>query len=221
MSWLAASYIRLVHRSGRWRLQYDPATAELVRARRPFIGAFWHGRMLMVDPAWRALVAELQVHDPLQPCVVSSSHPDGRFMARATVHLGHRSVVGSTKHGAVGLLRAVRRVLADGQIAVITPDGPKGPRMRVKPGAVRLAMKMGVPIVPMTFGAANRRLLGSWDRFALVWPFSSGVLAFGAPIEIASDADQEEARLRIERELTALTAAVDRAVGTEPVEPAP
>jgi lysophospholipid acyltransferase (LPLAT)-like uncharacterized protein len=220
LAWLAASYIRLVHRSGRWQLRYDPATAALVRARRPFIGAFWHGRMLMIDAAWRTLLAELQMRDALQPYVISSDHRDGRFMAKATARFGLKTVFGSTKHGAVGLLRVARRVLADGQIAVVTPDGPKGPRMRAKPGVVRLAMKMGVPVVPITFAADRQRLLKSWDRFALVWPFSKGVLAFGAPIEVGADADAEALRLRLEHELSALTAEADRAVGREPVEPA-
>jgi lysophospholipid acyltransferase (LPLAT)-like uncharacterized protein len=220
LAWLAATYIRFVHRSGRWQLRYDPATAALVRSRRPFIGAFWHGRMLMIDAAWQTLLAELQMRDALQPYVISSDHRDGRFMAKATARFGLRTVFGSTKHGAVGLLRAARRVLEDGQIAVVTPDGPKGPRMRAKPGVVRLAMKMGVPVVPITFAADRQRLLRSWDRFALVWPFSKGVLAFGAPIEVGADADAEAVRLRLEHDLCALTAEADRAVGREPVEPA-
>lgn len=218
---LAAAYIRLVHRSGRWQLRYDPATAELVRARRPFIGAFWHGRMLMMDAAWRTLLAEIHMQDQaLQPYVISSDHRDGRFMAKAMAHFGVKTVFGSTKHGAAGLLRAARRVLDDGQIAVVTPDGPKGPGMRAKAGVVRLAMKTGTPVVPATFAASGQRLLDSWDRFALVWPFSSGVLAFGAPIEVAADADPETVRLRLEHDLSALTAEVDRAVGREPLTPA-
>ena len=88
-AWLAAGYIGLVHRTGRWQLRCDPATARLVRDRRPFIGAFWHGRMLMIATAWRALLRELAVAEPLQACVVSSDHRDGRLMATGDRALRH------------------------------------------------------------------------------------------------------------------------------------
>jgi hypothetical protein len=111
-------------------------------------------------------------------------------------------------------------VLEQGQIAVFTPDGPRGPRMRAKPGVVRLAMSTGVPIVPITFAASNQRLLASWDRFALALPFARGVLAFGAPLELGRDADPEAGRRLLEQRLNELTVEADRALGLTPIEPA-
>jgi len=218
---MAASYIRLVHRSGRFELRCDPAAAQLIRGRRALIGAFWHGRMLMIEPAWRALVAALGMTAPLQPYVISSDHRDGRMMARATARLGLRTMFGSTRRGAASLIKAGRRVIDQGQIAVLTPDGPRGPRMRAKPGVIHLAMATAAPIVPVTFAASNQRRLGSWDQFALALPFGRGIFAFGAPLEIAADADPEAARRALEQRLTELTAAADRALGLEPEEPAP
>ena len=215
-----AGYIRLVERTGHWELRCDSDAAALIRARRPFIGAFWHGRMLMICPAWRAVLAELGMSDALQPCVISSDHRDGRLMARATARFGVRTVFGSTKGGAIGLVRAALEVIRQGQIAVVTPDGPRGPRMRAKVGIVRLARATGVPVVPVAFAASNQRLLGSWDRFALPLPFARGVLALGAPIEIPGNEDPERARARVEHGLTELTAELDLAVGHAPVEPA-
>jgi hypothetical protein len=219
LAWLMAGYIRLVHRTGRWELRYDPATARLIRARRPFIGAFWHGRMLMMAAAWPAILAELGMSQALQPHVVSSDHRDGRLMARATRRFGLATVFGSTRQGRVSLLRAARRVIEQGQIAVLTPDGPRGPRMRAKPGVVRLAMATGVPIVPVTFAASNQRVLGSWDRFALALPFARGVLAFGAPLELARDGDPAAACELLEQCLNQLTRDADRALGLTPIEP--
>jgi lysophospholipid acyltransferase (LPLAT)-like uncharacterized protein len=221
LAWLAATYIRLVHRTGRWELRCDPATAQLIRSRRPFIGAFWHGRMLMIAAAWRALLRELEVQAPLQPCVISSDHTDGRLMAKATARLGIETVFGSTKRGRVSLLRAATRVLEQGRIAVFTPDGPRGPRMRAKAGVVRLAMRTGAPIVPITFAASNQRLLTSWDRFALALPGARGVLAFGAPLELPRDSDPEAGRRLLEQRLNELTRDADRALGLPPLEPAP
>ena len=217
---LAAGDIRLVHRTGRGELRGDPATAGLIRARQPFIGAFWHGRMLLIAAAWRALLTELRIPEALQPCVISSDHRDGRMMAQATRRFGLRTVFGSTRPGGVSLLRAARRVIDDGQIAVFTPDGPRGPRMRAKPGVVRLAIATSVPIVPITFAASNQRLLASWDRFALALPFARGVLAFGAPLELGPGDDPEAGRCLLEQRLNELTREADRALGLSPVEPA-
>jgi lysophospholipid acyltransferase (LPLAT)-like uncharacterized protein len=217
---LVAGYIRLVHHSGRWELVCDPATAALVQARRPFIGAFWHGRMLLIEPAWRTLVRELGVADAPRTHVLSSAHGDGRLMARATARFGAGTVFGETKRGATGLLRGARRVIEDGEIVAITPDGPRGPRMRAKTGAVRLAMATGVPIVPVAVAARRQRPLRSWDRFMLVPPFTRGRFACGAPLEVAAGSEPEAARLALEERLNALTTETDRALGLIPVEPA-
>jgi hypothetical protein len=220
LGWLAAAYIRLVEGTGRWQLRYDPATAELVRAGRPFIAAFWHGRMLMILPAWRALVRELKVGRPRQPYVISSPHGDGRLMASATARFGIRTIYGSSRKGGAKVLLEARRILRGGDIIVITPDGPRGPRMRAQGGIVQLATSADVPIVPITFAARSQKVLKSWDRFVFVAPFARGTLAFGPPLELAVGDDPEQARGRVEGHLTALTAAVDQAQGQSPIEPA-
>jgi lysophospholipid acyltransferase (LPLAT)-like uncharacterized protein len=220
LAWLAASYLHLLHASSRIELRYPPATAALVRARTPFIGAFWHGRMLMMNGGWRALLRELGIERPLQTCVISSDHRDGRLMARATARLGVETVFGSTKPGRASLIKAARGALERGWAPLFTPDGPRGPRMRVKPGVIRLAMATGVPILPGSFAASNQRLLGSWDRFAVVLPGARCVVAFGPPQRIAPDGDAEEARLALERSLNDLTATADRALGLPTVRPA-
>ena len=217
---LAAGYVGLVDRSGRWELRCDPATAALVRDRRPFIAAAWHGRALMVYPAWRALLRTLDIADPPEPYVITSTHGDGRLVARAIARFGLRSVPGSSRRGGVTALCAAHELLRAGQIVVITPDGPRGPRMRAQPGIVHLASRSGAPIVPIACAASNQRHLDSWDRFALAPPFARGVLAFGPPLEIARDADREQARQLVERHLSVLTNEVDLALGRVPVAPA-
>ena len=79
LAWLAASYIRLLHATSRAELRYPPATAALLRARTPFIGAFWHGRMLLMRAA---LAPESVVH------ILISEHRDGVLIARALADLG-------------------------------------------------------------------------------------------------------------------------------------
>ena len=221
---LAAGYLRLLHRTGRWRIEGEPEATALIRDGVPCIGAFWHGRLIMAVWIWRAMLVEAGRDPATKGHVLASTHGDARLIAETIERLGHGSVAGSSRRGGVGALLEMRRILAEGGNVCLTPDGPRGPRMRAQPGAVQLASVTGAPVIPMAFAASNQRLLGSWDRFALPLPFARGVLAWGAPLSVPADADAatlERARRLLEERLNALTAEADRGVGHTPVEPAP
>jgi lysophospholipid acyltransferase (LPLAT)-like uncharacterized protein len=220
LAWLAAGYIRLIDRTGRWRLDCAPATEELVRAGKPFIGAFWHGRLIISHPAWRALKERLGVAASPDLYIIISTHGDGRLIQSAAHHLGAKTLSGSSRRGGARVLREAEKVLKDGHILVITPDGPRGPRMRAHRGVAYLARRAKAPVVPITFAARRHRLIGSWDRFMLVWPFAGGVIAFGEPIEVPDDGDLESARTLIEERMIQHAIEVDRAQGIDPVRPA-
>lgn len=215
-----ASYIRLVDRTGRWQVTFPPATAALIRDGRPFVGAFWHGRLLMIYPAWRRLLAELGESQRRQPYVISSAHGDGQLIQFAVNRFGLKTLWGSSRRGGAKVLREAQRVLAEGDIVVMTPDGPRGPRMRAQPGVAYLAGSAGVPVVPITFAAKRHRLIKSWDRFMLVWPFAKGVLAFGEPLVLSTNDDTESRRRQIEERMIAFAEATDRGQGVSPIEPA-
>ena len=95
--------------------------------------------------------------------------------------------------------------------------------MRATDGAVALARLSGAPIIPATFGAKRGRVLQSWDRFLVAWPFGRGVIVWGDPIKVPRDAKADEleaARARVETALNDITAEADRLTGRIPIEPA-
>jgi lysophospholipid acyltransferase (LPLAT)-like uncharacterized protein len=211
---LVAGYIRLVYRTGRFSVE---GAEHLARARGQdslFIPCFWHGRLLLMACFW----------EPGRPvAVLASPHADGRLLAETVRRFGARVIEGSTRRGAAAALRGCLAALKAGESVVITPDGPRGPRMRASPGAVHLARFAGVPILPLSFSAAPSRRLGSWDRFLIPLPFARGALFCGEPIEVAADADEaavEAARRTLEERLNALTLEADRRFGLPPVAPA-
>lgn len=220
LAWLAASYIRLIDRTGRWQLDYTPATETLIRTGKPFIGAFWHGRLLMSYPAWRSLQAKLGVAKRPDLYIISSTHGDGRLIQRAAHRLGARTLWGSSRRGGAKVLREAQKILEDGHVLVITPDGPRGPRMRSQPGIAYLAKNSKVPVVPITFATKRQRVFNSWDRFMLVLPFARGTVAFGDPILLPEDSDTESCRSLIEERMIKLSTEVDRAQGIDPILPA-
>lgn len=214
LCWLVAHYVRLVYFTSRWQVIGREAADGLVADDKRFIAAFWHGRLLMAPPGWRT-------GRPM--AVMISRHRDGELIARVVKHLGVETIRGSASKGGSTALRQCVRAIRDGRYIGITPDGPRGPRMRAQPGIVMLARIAGVPILPATYAVSNRKLVNSWDRFLIALPFSRGVYLWGAPIHVPRDADEETmeaCRLALENTLNDLTQEADRLVGAPPVEPA-
>ena len=212
--WLYARFTSLVFVTTRWQTHGREDVDAMFRTGQPFITAFWHGRLMLLSHGWQA---EPPIH------VIISRHPDGESIARATRRRGVVPVRGSSTRGGASALRASLRLLKEGGYVAITPDGPRGPRMRVQPGVIGLARLSGAPIVPLTFAVSRRKLARSWDRFVIALPFGRGVFAWGSPLYVAADADAdalEEARLTLEERLNTLTSEADRMVGADPIEPA-
>jgi len=75
-------------------------------------------------------------------------------------------------------------------------------------GAVYLASKLGLPIVPMGLGVDRPWRAKSWDRHAVPRPFSQVRGILGPAINIPPDLDRQQlemSRGRVERLLTDLT----------------
>lgn len=213
LSWIAAGYIRLVWLTGRWRVVNGSVLADRVADGRPVIVCFWHGRMLMM-PNVRPSGAPMTV--------LISHHRDGVFISRTLAHLGVDTIAGSTSRGGGNALIAMVHALRRGVYVAITPDGPRGPRMRVAPGAVTAAKLSGACLVPASYSARWRRVSGSWDRMLIPLPFTRGIVRFGTPIEVPRNADEavsDRLRRKLETDLIELTDALDSEMGVTPIAP--
>jgi lysophospholipid acyltransferase (LPLAT)-like uncharacterized protein len=210
---LIATYVWIVCKTSRWQVLNGEYASRMLSEEKPFILAFWHGRLLMIPPFVR------RKHSIN---VLISQHRDGEIIARSLGHWDLKTIRGSTGKSALQAMKQMLRSLKQGEVAVITPDGPGGPRMRVQKGIVRLAAMSGLPVIPITFSTNRGRFLQSWDRFLVAFPFSRGVIAWGNPIHIekkADDARQEEMRLEIENSMNALTQQADIQCGQGPILP--
>ncbi len=214
LAWLAAQYVRFVAATTRWRVD-DANVRRITDMGEPGILAFWHGRLLMMPVAWRGR--------PRPFYMMISEHRDGALIARTSKHMDLRTAGTDSRNGGLTALREMKRRMDDGGWVGITPDGPRGPRMRAKPGAIKLAQLSGRPIVPVSLSMSRRRILRSWDRFLVAWPFGRGEIVFGEPIRVPRITDTEtlEARRQtLEDTLNALTEAADKRCGVMPVPPA-
>ena len=211
----AAGYIRLVRASGRWTIENSDAVSRRVAEGKPFIACFWHGRLLMIPHAW---TYSAPMH------ILISHHRDGRLIADVLSRFGIGAIAGSSSKGGEAAVLRMIRTLRRGEFIGLTPDGPRGPRMRAGLGVIRTAQQTGVPIVPVSFAASRRRVLGSWDRFVVALPFGRGVIGIGDFIDIPRDADAEtleKLRRRLESDLNSLTCELDARFGFDAIDAPP
>jgi hypothetical protein len=84
------------------------------------------------------------------------------------------------------------RQLKTGQNVSFTPDGPRGPKYKMKKGPIQLAAKMQVPLIPVAVNYSSFWEAPSWDGFQIPKPLSLITLNVGEPIRIPSDISDEE-----------------------------
>ncbi|MDQ6959750.1 MAG: lysophospholipid acyltransferase family protein [Mariprofundaceae bacterium] len=164
---------------------YAPEQKEL------YLYAFWHARMLMMPRPFRK---------HWHGYMLISDHRDGGFIADTMRLLGIPTVRGSTtRGGARAMLQMIRAVKDECRHLGITPDGPRGPCEVVSKGTVQLAMKTGLPVVPICYATSRCWRANSWDRFYIPKPFSRGIFVFGDPIIVEAGDDMKEALTRVQQ----------------------
>jgi lysophospholipid acyltransferase (LPLAT)-like uncharacterized protein len=114
---------------------------------------------------------------------VVSSSKDGEILARVMKRHGYGTVRGSSsRKGLKALLAALREVKVKGHHVVLTVDGPRGPRHEAKPGAIFLASKAQVPIMPVRVRISHAKVFHkAWDRFQLPLPGARCKAIYGEP----------------------------------------
>lgn len=213
--WLAAKYIRLIHYTQKLEIENAHIPESFWNQKKPFILAFWHGRLLVMPFIWRP---QLPIH------MLISQHRDGLLIAETVSYFGISCIAGSSTRGAAPALRAIMKKLKEGGCIGITPDGPKGPRMRSGDGIINIARLSGVPIIPASYSANPSRFMKTWDRFLVPEPFGRGIFIWGEPILVPRDASDEDVvafNQLLEERLNGITAESDRRLGLAPIEPAP
>ena len=149
-----------------------------VLARWPsFLPCYWHQHQLFCA----RYLLQAQRGRTLRVGFLVSPSVDGELGAMIIRRAGAYVIRGSSSHtGALALKGYFEALMRERVSPAITPDGPRGPRFKFKPGAILLAQMSGRPIVPLAY-AASRAWLVHWDRFVLPVPFCRIAVALGAP----------------------------------------
>lgn len=164
----------------------------------PRILVFWHNRIPAIS------IGFLRHYPAKHPSrkgvsVLTSPSKDGDILAGVMANLGMGSVRGSSSRRGSTAIRELSALLEAGVDLAITPDGPRGPKYSLGPGAVFLAQKTGVPIMPLHARYHRAIRLKTWDNFAIPLPFSRVDIVMDPYLTIDPEAtDLEAERLRLE-----------------------
>ncbi|HET9869160.1 MAG TPA: lysophospholipid acyltransferase family protein, partial [bacterium] len=138
----------------------------------PPLWSLWHETILM--SVW--------YHRRRDVHVMISASRDGELISTVARAFGYVPVRGSSSRGGPEAAAELVEYLKAGKRSAITPDGPRGPRRRLKPGVAKIAALSGRPVVPFAFEAEKCWRLKSWDRFIIPKPFSRAVFVYGEPL---------------------------------------
>ncbi len=165
----------------------------------PIIVVSWHNRNILSSMGYL-------VHRPKgrQFFPMASASKDGTIATVTMKWMGVTCIRGSSSRGGTQALRAMIRMARAGCDLGITPDGPRGPAYRIQEGVITTARLAGLPIVPIAYQAKRKKILNSWDRMILPYPFNTLNYVYGDAITVPKDCSEEgleKYRLEVEQEL--------------------
>jgi len=154
----------------------------------------WHNRLLLLPSILKkyashqtycAVISKSRDGDPL--ALLAESYSEGR-----TLRVAHDA-------RQIAIRQMIQRVNDTNEILIITPDGPRGPKYRLKPGVVVVAQSTKASIIPISWKASSYWEFKTWDQMQLPKPFSRVQVFFGEPVQLVEGI--EESSLRVERSL--------------------
>ncbi len=176
----------------------------IVSRARPVLHAIWHQRMvlgIMRFPYTRTVT-------------MASQSKDGDVIATFLFFWGFRAVRGSSSRGgSEALTEMIEALRGSTGWAALTPDGPRGPARKSKPGLFRLAEELDAPILPVGTSCRRPKFLNSWDRYLLPLPFSRAVVVFGTPVDRVPGESVESFLARVDAAIDHETEEADRLCG--------
>ena len=215
--WLGRAALSLLARTWHVELLNQENLDESVEEGPGCFLSMWHGRMIVALPTharrgWHVLV---------------SPSGDGDISEKLLEANGYFVIRGSSSRRGARALREMLKVLDEGAVLFITPDGPRGPMHSMNPGLAFMARATGRKIVPLGFACDRAWHADSWDRFTIPKPFARVCVVYEEPVYVSREADDEEQEAATELVRTRTLEAERRgfvALGCEPdwlAEPKP
>jgi lysophospholipid acyltransferase (LPLAT)-like uncharacterized protein len=180
-----ALLLRLLCLTWRWQFSGLEHLEPFWKGGKPVIICCWHGRLIMLPYTWER-------HGGGDVFVLMGLNRNGELITRVVSRFNMKAIRGSSRTGGKEARDEMVRLVKERPFTTIavTPDGPHGPPMVMKPGTVQVSRDAGVPVLWASAAASSCVLAPTWDRFVVPLPFSRVHVRFSAPLEPAAWAAQ-------------------------------
>ena len=199
-AYLGAFVLEVLWWTSRLKIVNQERLETLLKEHGAVVPVFWHQHLLM----GARFMASRKIKG-LKPGFMISPSVDGQAPTLLAEIYGCHVVRGSGSYTGVRAVRGVyNAIVKEGISPTITPDGPRGPRFVMKPGAIFTAQISGKAVVPIAYAASPAKLLRTWDKFVIPLPFGRLRIAIGEPYFPPKRMTEEEmaaAQKELERRL--------------------
>lgn len=178
------TFVRLLFKTCRVQIQAEVAEVNPYETTgdQHYLYCVWHDQIVMTVFTGR----------PKNMAGLVSAHQDGSYVAETMRLCGIAAVRGSSKRGGSRAMRELLDRVRDFHVA-ITPDGPRGPRHKLKTGIVFLASHSGRAIIPTAYGCRRAwRIRGNWTDMLIPQPFTKIYARGGSPFVVPFGIDRDE-----------------------------
>lgn len=196
LAWIGKYSVKLIFKT--CKIEVEGLERFIVETQqRKCILALWHNRMsifceffakFLPDIHYAAFLSKSRDGEPIARIVESY---EGGSTIRVAHHLRHSA-----------LHAMIQRLKSSNDIVVITPDGPRGPRYKAKPGIFTAAKETNASIVTWTWEASRYWQFKTWDQFRLPKPFSTIKVRLGEPFTVSASLELECTLQHLERHLS-------------------
>lgn len=166
--------MKFSYKTTKWTIIGEDIPDAYHRSGKPFVTCLWHDRLMLAPCVWKW---EKPLH------VLASSHRDGRLIAKVVENFSMPVVYGSTGKDGMAAAKELIKLVKSGEYVAVIPDGPRGPRHKLAPGAIAISRLSHADILVYSFAVERFKRLNSWDKFIISWPFNRGVMVWGKPIK--------------------------------------
>ncbi len=201
---IARSFLRLLTSTYR----YQPVIGEenilpLIKNATVSAPCYWHQNHILCSTYMREWIKR-----GYKLCFLVSGSVDGEVPERIVRAWGAEVIRGSANQSGALALRDQQQMMKNGYSIVTAVDGPRGPKLEVKTGAILMARIADVPIIPIACAADRAWHMNTWDGFIIPKPFARVIVAIGEPYRITSDValnELETKRLAVQQKIKSVT----------------
>ena len=199
IGWILACFMLLLRWVTRGGFVNDPRPA-LRAAKTPYVMAALHAHQ----------VAAVCHNDEKGLVAMVSRSTDGDLLVPSLKVRGIIPVRGSSSKngkdkGGLRALISMAQLMERGHGAIITVDGPRGPRGIPQPGIAVLAQRANALVLPVVSIASRYWTLEkTWDRMQIPKPFSRIRIIYGPPIRANDFPDKQALLDEVQRALVSL-----------------